>query len=87
MLFSAKRCIYHETLHPVLEEALKEGCDGAYEIRYMNMNTNQELVDTYNMGGIPVMVIFRNRKEVLRFNGEIDYDDLRDTLDRPLEKA
>lgn len=70
----------------MLEEALKEEYDGAYEIRYVDVDANQELVDTYNVGGIPVVVIFRNGKEVLRFNGEMDYDDLCDILDRPLEK-
>ena len=70
-----------------MEEALKEEYDGAYEIRYVDVDANQDLVDTYNVGGIPVVVIFRNGKEVLRFNGEMDYDDLCDILDRPLEKA
>ena len=58
-----------------------------YSVYYTHLDANQELVDTYNVGGIPVVVIFRNGKEVLRFNGEMDYDDLCDILDRPLEKA
>ena len=87
VLFGAERCVHCKALHPVLEEALKEEYDGAYEIRYVDVDANQELVDTYNVGGIPVVVIFRNGKEVLRFNGEMDYDDLCDILDRPLEKA
>ena len=87
VLFGAERCVHCKALHPVLEEALKEEYDGAYEIRYVDVDANQELVYTYNVGGIPVVVIFRNGKEVLRFNGEMDYDDLCDILDRPLEKA
>ncbi len=87
VLFGAERCVHCKALHPVLEEALKEEYDGAYEIRYVDVDANQDLVDTYNVGGIPVVVIFRNGKEVLRFNGEMDYDDLCDILDRPLEKA
>ena len=39
------------------EEALKEEYDGAYEIRYVDVDANQDLVDTYNVGGIPVVVI------------------------------
>ena len=84
VLFGAERCVHCKALHPVLEEALKEEYDGAYEIRYVDVDANQDLVDTYNVGGIPVVVIFRNGKEVLRFNGEMDYDDLCDILDRPL---
>ncbi len=71
-------------MNKFMEEALKEEYDGAYEIRYVDVDANQDLVDTYNVGGIPVVVIFRNGKEVLRFNGEMDYDDLCDILDRPL---
>ena len=34
-----------------MEEALKEEYDGAYEIRYVDVDANQDLVDTYNVGG------------------------------------
>ena len=41
----------------MLEEALKEEYDGAYEIRYVDVDANQDLVDTYNVGGIPVVAV------------------------------
>jgi len=84
VLFGAERCVHCKALHPVLEEALKEEYEGRYEIRYVDVDANQDLVDTYRIGGIPVVTIFKGGEEVQRFNGEKDYDDLCDILDRPL---
>lgn len=84
VLFGAQRCVHCKALHPVLEEALKEEYEGQYEIRYVDVDACQDLVDGYHIGGIPVVAVFRNGEEILRFNGEKDYDDLCDILDRPL---
>ncbi|WP_320958457.1 thioredoxin domain-containing protein, partial [Enterocloster asparagiformis] len=84
VLFGAERCTHCKALHPVLEEALKEEYEGQYEIRYVDVDANQDLVDTCHIGGIPVVAIFKNGEEVQRFNGEKDYDDLCDILDKPL---
>lgn len=51
----------------------------------MDVDSNQDLLDACHIGGIPVVVIYKNGEEVQRFNGEKDYDDLCDILDRPLE--
>ena len=84
VLFGAERCVHCKALHPVLEEALKEEYEGQYEIRYVDVDASQDLVEAYRIGGIPVVAVYRNGEELLRFNGEKDYDDLCDILDRPL---
>ena len=50
VLFGAERCTHCKALHPVLEEALKEEYEGQYEIRYVDVDANQDLVD--DCGGI-----------------------------------
>ena len=85
VLFGAERCVHCKALHPVLEEALTEEYEGMYEVRYVDVDSNQDLLDACHIGGIPVVVIYKNGEEVQRFNGEKDYDDLCDILDRPLE--
>ena len=70
----------------MLEEALKEEYDGEYEtVMWMWMQTRSWWTPTMwrDPGGSHIP----EWKEVLRFNGEMDYDDLCDILDRPLGKS
>lgn len=50
----------------------------------MDADASRDLADGYHIGGIAVVAVFCNGKAILWFNGEKDYDDLCDILDRPL---
>lgn len=84
VLFGAERCPHCKALHPVLEEALKEEYSEQFAVRYVDVDANPNLTAAVNIGGIPVVAVYRNGAEVVRFNGEKDYDDLCDILDRAL---
>ena len=82
VLFGAERCTHCKALHPVLEEALKEEYAGTYAVRYVDVDANPELTQACQIGGIPVVAVYRDGAEAVRFNGEKDYDDLCDILDK-----
>ena len=42
------------------------------------------LTDAYKVAAIPVVAVFKDGNEVIRFNGEKDYDDVCDFLERPI---
>lgn len=85
VLFGAERCTHCKALHPVLEEALQEEYSGRFAVCYVDVDAQPELAAANHVGGIPVVAVFRDGAEVVRFNGEKDYDDLCDLLDRALE--
>ena len=82
VLFGAERCTHCKALHPVLEEALKEEYAGKYAVRYVDVDANPDLTQACHIGGIPVVAVYRDGAEAVRFNGEKDYDDLCDILDK-----
>ena len=84
VLFGAERCVHCKALHPVLEEALQDEFNSSFHIRYVNVDENKDIVDACHVQGIPVVAIYRHGKEVQRFNGERDYDDVCDFLDQAL---
>lgn len=59
VLFGAERCIHCKALHPVLEEALKEEFEGRYEVRYVDVDANQELKQMEQEGFFKIV-----RKEI-----------------------
>ena len=85
VLFGAERCTHCKALHPVLEEALQEEFSGQFAVRYVDVDANKDLTEAFHIGGIPVVAIFKDGAEKLRFNGEKDYDDLCELLDKALE--
>ena len=84
VLFGAERCVHCKALHPVLEEALGEEYDGMFRIRYVDVDKSPEIAKGCQALGIPVVAVFNQGKEVLRFAGERDYDDVCELLDRAL---
>ncbi|MBS5525742.1 MAG: thioredoxin family protein [Alistipes sp.] len=82
VLFGAERCAHCKALHPVLEEALQEEYKDQFAVYFVDVDTNEKLTEALHIGGIPVVVIYRDGEEILRFNGEKDYDDLCDLLER-----
>lgn len=85
VLFGAERCQHCKALHPVLEEALKEDYSGEFLTRYVDVDSEPKLVEKNHIAGIPVVAIFRNGKEIQRFSGEKDYDDICDFFDDALK--
>ena len=84
VLFGAERCVHCKALHPVLEEALGEEYEGMFRIRYVDVDKSPEIAKGCQALGIPVVAVFNQGKEVLRFAGERDYDDVCELLDRAL---
>lgn len=84
VLFGAQRCVHCKALHPVLEEVLKEEFDGQCEVFYVDVDANPELTAACGVGGIPVVAVFKDGEEKARFNGEKDYDDICDIMDKYL---
>lgn len=82
VLFGAERCVHCKALHPVLEEALKEEYEGAFAVRYVDVDASPDLTEVCHIGGIPVVAVYQDGKEAARFNGEKDYDDICDILDQ-----
>lgn len=80
VLFGAERCVHCKALHPILEEAISEEFKGQFALRYINIDTNDTLKQQYHITGIPVVAVFSLGKEVGRFSGEKDYDELCDFL-------
>ena len=85
VLFGAERCVHCKALHPVLEEALKEDFESKFVIHYVDIDIETKLAEQHKIAGIPVVAIFKNGKELQRFNGERDYDDVCDFLDDALK--
>ena len=71
-------------MHPILEEALKEEFKDQFLIRYVDVDAQPKLAEVHKIAGIPVVAIFKDGKEIQRFNGERDYDDVCDFLDDAL---
>ena len=44
----------------------------------------EEFRDAYKVAAIPVVAVFKDGNEIIRFNGEKDYDDVCDFLERPI---
>ena len=65
VLFGAERCTHCKALHPVLEEALREEFAEQYEVRYVDVDQNADLVDTYHIGGIPVVTVFKDGERTI----------------------
>ncbi|MCQ4670316.1 aryl-sulfate sulfotransferase [Lactonifactor longoviformis] len=86
VLFGAERCVHCKALHPVLEEALQEEFQGRFKVCFVDVDADKALAEALHIGGIPVVAVFCRGKEVLRFQGEKDYDDLCDILDRGLQQ-
>lgn len=51
-------------------------------MRYVDVDANPDLTQACHIGGIPVVAVYRDGAEAVRFNGEKDYDDLCDILDK-----
>ncbi|MGY3751052.1 aryl-sulfate sulfotransferase [Vagococcus acidifermentans] len=85
VLFGAERCQHCKALHPVLEEALQEEFNGEFLIRYVDVDIEQKIAERHKIAGIPVVVIYKQGKELQRFSGERDYDDICDFLDDALK--
>ena len=64
---------------------MKSEYEGRFAVRFVDVDANSDLAAAYRVGGIPVVAVYRNGEELVRFNGEKDYDDLCDILDRALE--
>lgn len=86
VLFGAERCVHCKALHPVLEEALQTEYQGLYEVRYADVDAQADLSKSCQVSGIPVVIVYLDGKEVLRFNGEKDCDEICDMLDRALDQ-
>lgn len=85
VLFGAERCVHCKALHPVLEEALKEDFADDFIIHYVDVDAETKLAEQHKIAGIPVVAIFKDGKELQRFNGERDYDDVCDFLEDALK--
>jgi thiol-disulfide isomerase/thioredoxin len=80
VLFGAERCVHCKALHPILEDAISEEFKGQFALRYVDIDTNDTLKQQYHITGIPVVTVFNLGREVGRFSGEKDYDELCDFL-------
>ncbi|MBO8441205.1 MAG: aryl-sulfate sulfotransferase [Firmicutes bacterium] len=82
VMFGAERCTHCKKVHPLLEKALKEEFPDEFNAYYINVDKNGDLVKTMNILGTPVVAVFRNNREVKRFQGEMDYDGICDFLEQ-----
>lgn len=76
--FYAEWCPPCKTMEPVIEELAKKGVT----IEKINIDDNMELAQNYGVMSIPTFVIENDGKEVTRFTGITDKDEIQKALDR-----
>ena len=77
--FYADWCGPCKMMAPVIEELAGE-LQGKAKVGKINVDDNQELAIKYNVMSIPTIVIFKEGKEVKRFVGVTDIEELKNEI-------
>lgn len=81
VLFGAERCRHCKQVYPKLEKLLGQADIAAnYQGYYIDVDQEEGIVNEMQIMGIPVIVIFKDGKEVARMRGEVSDEELRDFL-------
>jgi len=73
--FFAEWCGPCKTMSPVLKE-VKDALGETVTILKINVDSNQELSNKYQVRGVPTFILFKNGNQVWRQSGVIAKDDL-----------
>ncbi|MGX3066065.1 aryl-sulfate sulfotransferase [Ursidibacter arcticus] len=80
ILFGAERCVHCKTLYSALEKLLHSDLAQFIDAKYINVDKNPNLVDTYDIRGIPTVILLKQNKELARQSGVQTYQQLYDWL-------
>ena len=77
--FFAEWCMPCLMMAPVVEE-MSERLKGKIIFGKVNVDDNQELSSKYGVSSIPTFVVFKDGKEIDRFTGSLQSDELEEKL-------
>ena len=76
--FNTQWCVPCVKMRPVIEEIQLE--DPTLKVLYIDADVNKELIEKYQIKGVPTFVIFRDNQEVFKHVGIISKSDLLEAL-------
>ncbi|GIS08463.1 MAG: hypothetical protein CM15mP112_05750 [Flavobacteriales bacterium] len=76
-------CVPCRKLSPVID-ALKNEYKSEVLIERINIDNNIALSNFYNINSVPTLVLFKNSKEIWRYNGIISKFEIKKLLDTNL---
>ena len=77
--FYADWCGPCKMMGPVIEEIAKE-VEGKSKVGKLNIDDNSDIAVEYNVMSIPTLIIFKDGKEIKRFVGVTDKEELLNEL-------
>ena len=72
--FSTQWCVPCKKMKPVIQEIQKENSN--VTVLFIDADINKELINKYQIKGVPVFIVFNNTKEVFRHVGIISKKEL-----------
>jgi thioredoxin 1 len=78
--FYADWCGPCKVLGPIIEETAGE-YDGTVKFVKVNVDSNQELAQRFQVMSIPTVLFFKNGEQVERFSGALSKDELKTKVD------
>jgi len=76
--FSTQWCVPCKKMKPVIKEIQKENLN--IKVLFIDADVNKELIQQYQIKGVPVFIVFKNAKEVFRYVGIISKKELLKTI-------
>ena len=84
--FSAEWCAPCKTLTPILQQVKEEKGDGLKIVK-IDVDKNNELASSYEVLGVPTMILYKDGKQVWRQSGVLSREELISVIDSKTTQA